>query len=592
MRDIWSDKRKFEIWLEIETLACEAMAKSGTDPERGRGGHPGAGAFFRHEIPEIEKRTNHDVIAFLENVAASVGPAARWMHQGLTSSDVLDTTLAVQMTESARILADDLDALRDVIAEQAREFKMTPMIGRSHGIHAEPITFGLKLALMFDEFGRAEERLGADHRADPGRKIERCGRDARASRSGIERSVCERLGLKPAALSTQIIQRDRHAEFLTVLAIIASSIDRWATEFRHLQRTEVLEVEEFFGEGQKGSSAMPHKRNPITGERLCGLARVIRGNAVTAMENVALWHERDISHSSAERIILPDSCTLLDYMLVKLRELVDGLQIYPEHMEQNLGLTKGLYFSQSILLALTRAGAERKTAYEAVQRAAMRTWQGDGSFAENAKEEPEITIDFTGRNRPTLLAGDPFPACRCDVPDARPGIVISRAERKLAEALRGIELDGSRFAKKAGLFLTDRLGAEGNAHGVRLTLEDELRDLKIGREFDADQFEMGQQMHHHRRGLRRRELNAGGRIVRHDIERADLHRGMRFETLKRLQRRDQTDGGNPVAGVEFHPAQLESRFHGKAAQRRRHDMQGDGEGGRFCANQAHAQRRR
>ncbi len=391
MRELWSEKRKFEIWLEIETLACEAMAELGQIPKADAAEIRERARFSISEIAEIEKRTNHDVIAFLENVAASVGPAARWIHQGLTSSDILDTTLAVQLTEASRILAEDLKQLRVVVAEKARQFKMTPMIGRSHGIHAEPITFGLKMALMFDEFGRAEERLAqTTERIRVGKLSGAVGTHAHLD-PAIERSVCEKLGLKPAALSTQIIQRDRHAEFFTTLAIIASSIDRWATEFRHLQRTEVLEVEEFFSEGQKGSSAMPHKRNPITGERLSGLARVIRGHAVTAMENVALWHERDISHSSAERIILPDSCTLLDYMLVKLRELVDGLQVYPEQMERNLGLTKGLYFSQSILLALTRAGAERKTAYEAVQRAAMRTWQGDESFAENAKKEPEIT---------------------------------------------------------------------------------------------------------------------------------------------------------------------------------------------------------
>ncbi len=391
MRDLWSENRKFEIWLEIETLACEAMAELGQIPKADAAEIRERARFSISEIAEIEKRTNHDVIAFLENVAGSVGPAARWIHQGLTSSDVLDTTLAVQLTEASRILMEDLKQLRVVVADKARQFKMTPMIGRSHGIHAEPITFGLKLALMFDEFGRAEERLAqTTERIRVGKLSGAVGTHAHLD-PAIERSVCEKLGLKPAALSTQIIQRDRHAEFLTTLALIASSIDRWATEFRHLQRTEVLEVEEFFSEGQKGSSAMPHKRNPITGERLSGLARVIRGHAVTAMENVALWHERDISHSSAERIILPDSCTLLDYMLVKLRELVDGLQVYPEQMERNLGLTKGLYFSQSILLALTRAGAERKTAYEAVQRAAMRTWQGDESFAENAKKEPEIT---------------------------------------------------------------------------------------------------------------------------------------------------------------------------------------------------------
>jgi adenylosuccinate lyase len=391
MRQIWSDERKFQIWLEIETLASEAMAERGQIPKADAIEIRKRARFSIPEILEIEKRTNHDVIAFLENVAHSVGPAARWIHQGLTSSDVLDTTLAVQLTESVRILIDDVKKLRTVVAAQARRFKTTPMIGRSHGIHAEPITFGLKLALMFDEFGRAEERLTQMlERVRVGKLSGAVGTHAHLD-PAIERMVCEKLGLKPATISTQIVQRDRHAEFVTTLALVASSIDRWATEFRHLQRTEVLEVEEYFGEGQKGSSAMPHKRNPITGERLSGLARVIRGNAVAALENVALWHERDISHSSAERIILPDSCMLLDYMLVKLSDLVEKLQVYPERMRQNLALTKGLYFSQSILLALTRAGAERQSAYEAVQRAAMKTWKGEGTFAENVKAEAEIT---------------------------------------------------------------------------------------------------------------------------------------------------------------------------------------------------------
>jgi adenylosuccinate lyase len=390
MRNIWSDEHKFQIWLEIELLAGEAMAELGQIPKKDAAEIRKRARFSIPEIAEIEKRTNHDVIAFLENVADSVGPAARWIHQGLTSSDVLDTTLAVQLSEAGALLANDLKSLRAAIAAHARRFKMTPMIGRSHGIHAEPITFGLKLALMFDEFGRAEERLMQTlERVRVGKLSGAVGTHAYVDPK-VERAVCEKLGLKPATVSTQIVQRDRHAEFLATLALIASSIDRWATEFRHLQRTEVLEVEEFFAEGQKGSSAMPHKRNPITSERLSGLARVIRGNAVAALENVALWHERDISHSSAERIILPDSCTLLDYMLVKLRELVEGLQVYPDRMQQNLAMTKGLYFSQSILLALTRAGAERKSAYEAVQRAAMKTWKGEGTFAENAKREPEI----------------------------------------------------------------------------------------------------------------------------------------------------------------------------------------------------------
>ena len=395
MREIWSDARKFQIWLEIELLAVEAMAELGQIPKKDAEEIRKRARFSIPEIAEIENRTNHDVIAFLENVAASVGPAARWIHQGLTSSDILDTTLSIQLSASIDIIAEDLKKLRGVIAVQARRFKMTPMIGRSHGVHAEPITFGLKLALMFDEFGRAEERFAQmRERVRVGKLSGAVGTHAHVD-PRVERAVCENLGLKPATLSTQIVQRDRHAEFMTTLAVLASSIDRWATEFRHLQRTEVLEVEEFFGEGQKGSSAMPHKRNPITSERLSGLARVIRGNAVVALENVALWHERDISHSSAERIILPDSCILLDYMLDKLRDVVERLQVYPERMQQNLALTKGLYFSQSVLLALTRAGADRKTAYEAVQRAAMKTWAGEGTFSENVKAEPGIAAKLS-----------------------------------------------------------------------------------------------------------------------------------------------------------------------------------------------------
>jgi len=404
MRALWSEQRKFEIWLEIETLACEAMAALGQIPKADAEEIRKRAKFSIPEINEIEKRTNHDVIAFLENVAVSVGPPARWIHQGLTSSDILDTTLAVQIGEAGKILLDDIRELRRVIGDQARRYKMTPMIGRSHGIHAEPITFGLKLALMFDEFGRAEERLRQTlERVRVGKLSGSVGTHAHLD-PRIEQYVCDKLGLRPATISTQIIQRDRHAEFMTTLALIASSIDRWATELRHLQRTEVLEAAEFFSPDQKGSSSMPHKRNPITAERLSGLARVVRGNALVGMENVALWHERDISHSSAERIILPDSCTLLDYMLDKLRDLIAKLQVYPENMECNLRLTKGLYNSQSILLALTRAGAERKTAYEAVQRAAMRTWKGHLSFAENAKQEAEITALLTPEQIDTLCS--------------------------------------------------------------------------------------------------------------------------------------------------------------------------------------------
>src|SRR6266436_3109983 len=406
MRDIWSEERKFSIWLEIETLACEAMAELGLIPRSDAETIRAKGRFSIGEIAEIEKRTNHDVIAFLENVATSIGRAARWMHQGLTSSDILDTTLAVQLVQASDLLAAGIRSVRSAAARQAITHKMTPMIGRSHGIHAEPITFGLKMALMYDEFGRAETRLQrARSVIAVGKLSGAVGTHAHLDPK-VEEMVCRRLQLEPDRISTQVIQRDRHAEFSAMLALIASSIDRWATEFRHLQRTEVGELEEYFSPGQKGSSAMPHKRNPITGERLSGLARVIRGNAVAALENVALWHERDISHSSVERIILPDSCTLLDYMLVKLCDIVEKLQVYPERMAQNLALTKGLYFSQSILLALTRAGAERKSAYEAVQRAAMNTWKGEGTFAENAKHEPEIAAKLSASEIDRLCSLD------------------------------------------------------------------------------------------------------------------------------------------------------------------------------------------
>jgi adenylosuccinate lyase len=406
MRSVWTEQRKLEIWLEIETLACEAMAELGTIPKEDAETIRAKGAFDINAVREIEKRTNHDVIAFIEDVATRVGPAARWIHQGLTSSDLLDTTIAVQMLESCEILEKDLLALREAVAVRAKEHKFTPMIGRSHGIHAEPISFGLKMALMYDEFTRSLERLREmRERIRVGKISGAVGTHAHLDPE-VERRVCERLNLKPAALSTQILQRDRHAEFMTNLALIASSIDRWATEFRHLQRTEVLEVEEYFSEGQKGSSAMPHKRNPITGERLSGLARVIRGNAMAALENVALWHERDISHSSVERIILPDSCTLLDYMLVTLTKLVSKLIVYPENMRRNMELTGGLYASQSALLMLTEKGMERKDAYEAVQRAAMKTWKDKGGLAQNLSEEPTVSKHLSAEEIQDACAPD------------------------------------------------------------------------------------------------------------------------------------------------------------------------------------------
>jgi adenylosuccinate lyase len=391
MRDIWGDERKFSIWLEIESMACEAMAGLGLIPEADARVIRERGKFSVSEILKIEERTNHDLIAFLENIASYIGPAARWIHQGLTSSDILDTALAVQLVESCDILLEDVAELRDAIGQKARQYKFTPMIGRSHGVHAEPITFGLKMALMYDEFGRAEYRIkAARQEVAVGKLSGAVGTHAHLDPK-VEAIVCQKLGLKPDPLSTQVVQRDRHAQFSANLAVVASSIDRWATEFRHLQRTEVLELEEFFTPGQKGSSAMPHKRNPITGERLSGLARIIRGNAVAAFENVALWHERDISHSSVERIILPDSCILMDYMLATLTKLVAGLEIYPENMLENLEITKGLYFSQTILLELTRRGLERKPAYEAVQRAAMASWRDSSDFLTEVKKIPEIT---------------------------------------------------------------------------------------------------------------------------------------------------------------------------------------------------------
>jgi len=396
MRALWGEEKKLSIWLEIEVLACEAMAELGQIPAEDARTIREKAQFELAAVQEIEKRTNHDVIAFLENVASYVGPASRWIHQGLTSSDLLDTTLAVQMLAAIEILEKDLVELQAAIGKRAHEHKFTPMIGRSHGIHAEPITFGLKLALMYDEFTRSLERLREmRERVRVGKISGAVGTHAHLD-PRVEKIVCERLGLKPAALSTQIIQRDRHAEFHTVLALIASSIDRWATEFRHLQRTEVLEVEEYFSEGQKGSSAMPHKRNPITGERLSGLSRVIRGNAVAALENVALWHERDISHSSVERMIFPDSCTLLDYMLVTLTKLVDRLIVYPENMRRNMEITGGLYASQSALLKLTEKGMIRKDAYEAVQRAAMKTWATKEPLAKTLAEEATVAPHLSG----------------------------------------------------------------------------------------------------------------------------------------------------------------------------------------------------
>ncbi len=401
MREVWTEQRKLEIWLQIELLASEALVAEGVVPKKDFAVMKARAAFQAERCKELERTLNHDVIAFTTCVAENIAaPASRWLHYGLTSSDIVDTAFAVQMAQASRILIADVKALREAVAKKAREHVFTAMIGRSHGIHAEPTTFGLKMAVMYDEFGRALRRLeSARETVAVGKLSGAVGTSAHLS-PAVEARVCRRLGLRPAPVATQVVQRDLHAEFIGALALVGASIERWATEFRHLQRTEVLEAEEFFAPGQKGSSAMPHKRNPITGERLTGLARVLRGNAVAALENVALWHERDISHSSVERIIFPDSCTLLDYMLVTLRTLTEGLIIYPENMRRNLELSLGMWNSQTVLLALIQKGLTREAAYELVQRSAMETWRAKhagkagADFLGQLRRDPEVSRHF------------------------------------------------------------------------------------------------------------------------------------------------------------------------------------------------------
>jgi adenylosuccinate lyase len=408
MRAIWTDENKLKIWLQIELLASEALVKQGVVPAKDFAKmKAGAEKCFAdtkaltERAKELEKVLNHDVIGFTTAVAEKINDdASRWLHFGLTSSDIGDTAFAVQMTQSADILIADVKKLLPVIARRAKEHKFTPCIGRSHGIHGEPTTFGLKMALMHDEFGRALERLQRARKISAVGKLSGAvGTHAHLS-PAVEAFVCKQLGLTPASIATQVVQRDIHAEFMQALALVAASIERWAVEFRHLQRTEVLEAEEPFTKGQKGSSAMPHKRNPITWERLTGLARVIRGNAMASLENVALWHERDISHSSVERIIFPDSCTLLDYMFGLLTRMMDGLVVYPANMKKNLGLSLGMWNSQTVLLAFIKKGLTREAAYKLVQDAAMKTWEvkhagrDDADFVEQLKAEPEVAKHF------------------------------------------------------------------------------------------------------------------------------------------------------------------------------------------------------
>ena len=380
MAAVWTQTRKYQRWLDVELAVCAVMEQAGKVPR-------GVAARVRRKvtinpkrIEAIEQKVKHDVIAFLESVTEQVGKDARHLHAGLTSSDILDTSLALQMIEATDLILSDVEELLGTLQSRAYEHRDTMMVGRSHGIHGEPISFGWKLAIWYQEFQRHRERLLAARRdVAVGKLSGAMGTFAHLSPS-LEGAVCKKLGLKPAPISNQVVQRDRHAAFLSALALTAASVEKIATEIRHLQRTEVLEAEEFFEAGQKGSSAMPHKRNPVASENLSGLARIIRGHSLAALENVALWHERDISHSSVERIILPDSTILLDYMLVRLNKVLKNLLVYPKKMLANLNLTGGLVYSQRLLLAMIERGALRNEAYEVVQRHAMTAWKGQGDF--------------------------------------------------------------------------------------------------------------------------------------------------------------------------------------------------------------------
>jgi adenylosuccinate lyase len=392
MTALWEAESRFSIWLEIETHAMDAMVKLGIVPEDAAKALREKGGFDVDRIDEIEREVKHDVIAFLTSLSEHVGPEARFVHQGMTSSDVLDTCFNVQLVRASDILLKDMDALLAALKKRAMEHKMTATIGRSHGIHAEPTTFGLKLAQAYAEFDRCRDRLIAARK-----EIATCaisgavGTFANIDPS-VEEHVAEAMGLEVEPVSTQVIPRDRHAMFFATLGVIASSMERLAVEVRHLQRTEVLEAEEYFSEGQKGSSAMPHKRNPILTENLTGLARLVRGMAVPAMENVALWHERDISHSSVERMIGPDATITLDFALVRLTNVIDNLLVYPERMQANLDKLGGLVHSQRVLLALTQAGVSREDAYRLVQRNAMPVWRGEGQFLDLLKADEEVIL--------------------------------------------------------------------------------------------------------------------------------------------------------------------------------------------------------
>jgi len=390
MASIWEPENKFKIWLKVEVLACEALAKRGEIPRTALKDIQEKSDFRVERIDEIEREVKHDVIAFLTCVAEYVGNSARYMHVGMTSSDVLDTALAVQLKQASTLILKELTAFQGALKTQALRYKTTPTMGRSHGIHAEPLTFGLKIANWYEEVGRNIERVKRARKSISYGQISGAVGTFACIHPEVEAYVCSKLGLKPAPVSTQIIQRDRHAEFFTTLAIVAGTIDKIATEIRHLQRTEVLEVEEFFSSRQKGSSAMPHKRNPVVSEQMCGLARIVRSNAFAALENMPLWHERDISHSSVERVIGPDSTILIHYMLRKMTSMIERLIIYPENMMRNLEKTEGLIFSQSVLLALVDKGITREEAYKLVQKNAMQSWTKGKDFLTLLKKDKKI----------------------------------------------------------------------------------------------------------------------------------------------------------------------------------------------------------
>jgi len=389
MNSIWQEEFKFQTMLDIEILALEAYSKKRIVPAPAVKRIKQKAKFNLQQIKKIEEKTQHDVVAFVSNVGQYIGRDAQYLHMGLTSSDVLDTTLGVQLKAASDILIEDLEKLLPALAKKAKVYKEMVCIGRTHGVHAEPTTFGLKLALMYDETRRNLARLRQAREEVCVGKLSGAVGTYSNIEPFVESYVCKKLGLKPVNIATQVIQRDVYAQYMVTLAVIGASLEKFATEIRHLQKTEVLEAEEPFGKGQKGSSAMPHKRNPVICERICGLARILRANAQAALENVALWHERDISHSSAERIIFPDSTLALDYMLHKFIEVISGLKVYPENMLANLARTRGLIFSQRVLIALMHKGLPRNKAYDLVQKAAMLTWRGTGDFKGNLLADTE-----------------------------------------------------------------------------------------------------------------------------------------------------------------------------------------------------------